>query len=61
MSDNSITSVAQYVDRVSSIVKTYKQRYPIIYETPLFRGQADVEFELLPSIARGREDDIHFE
>lgn len=58
MSDNSITSVAQYVDRVSSIVKTYNQRYPIVYETPVFRGQADVEFELLPSIARGREDDM---
>lgn len=58
MSSESIKSVSQYVEEVCDVTKKCKRFYPIVTEMPLFRGQPDTSFELLPSIARDRECSI---
>lgn len=58
MSSESIKSVSQYVEEVCNATKKCKNFYPIVNEAPLFRGQPDTAFELLPSIGRGRKSEI---
>lgn len=57
MQEVSISTIDEYVKAVSNIRKTFHKEYPLVNEVPLFRGQADVSYELLPSIARGRHSE----
>ena len=58
MQEVSISTVDEYVKAICDIRKTFHKEYPMVNEVPLFRGQADVSYELLPSIARGRHSEI---
>lgn len=58
MQEVSISTVDEYVKAICDIRKTFHKEYPMLNEVPLFRGQADVSYELLPSIARGRHSEI---
>lgn len=58
MQEVSISTVDEYVKAICDIRKTFHKEYPRVNEVPLFRGQADVSYELLPSIARGRHSEI---
>ena len=53
-----ITSISEYVGEICAVTQTYMHDFPLRYEVPLFRGQPDVSFPLLPSIARGRSSSI---
>lgn len=58
MGSESIKSVSQYIEEVCNVTKKCKNFYPIVNEAPLFRGQPDTAFELMPSIGRGRKSEI---
>ena len=58
MSSESIKSVSQYVEKICNATKNCKKFYPMVNEMPLFRGQPDTSFELMPSIGRGRTSEI---
>ena len=45
-----ITSISEYVGEICAITQTYIHEAPLQYEIPLFRGQPDLDFPLLPSI-----------
>lgn len=53
-----ITSISEYVGEICAITQTYIHEAPLQYEIPLFRGQPDLDFPLIPSIARGRGSSI---
>ena len=48
MQEVSISTVDEYVKAICDIRKTFHKEYPMLNEVPLFRGQADVSYELLP-------------
>lgn len=56
MEDKRIKNVSEYVEEICEVQKNYIHEYSLQYETPLFRGQPDVDFPLLPSIARDRRN-----
>lgn len=58
METKHINSISEYVREICAVTQTYMHDFPLRYEVPLFRGQPDVSFPLLPSIARGRSSSI---
>mgnify|MGYP004496197425 CR=1 FL=1 len=56
MEDKRIKNVSEYVEEICEVQKNYIHEYSLQYETPLFRGQPDVDFPILPSIARDRKN-----
>ena len=53
-----VNNIEDYVKAVCQVRATFHKCTPMVNEMPLFRGQADVDYELLPSIGRGRLDAI---
>lgn len=58
MQELCISSVEEYVKAICNVKATFRKLYPMVNEVPLFRGQADVNYKLLPSIGRGRSYSI---
>lgn len=50
-----ISSIAEYVEIISSLNSSFQRNGAEKNEVMLFRGQSNVEYELLPSLGRNRE------
>lgn len=48
-----IDSLHSYVEKVCALIKPYRKSFPPA--EPLFRGQDDTAYEIIPSIARGKK------
>ena len=54
MQEVSISTVDEYAKAICDIRKTFHKEYPMVNEVPLFRGQADVSYELFhPLLVEG--------
>lgn len=53
-----IHTLPEFVESVCDIRSTFVHESILCNEISLFRGHADENFELLPSLARGREDEF---
>lgn len=49
-----IKNVSEFVDKISEVSNSFVKNGVNKNEVPLFRGQADVDYELIPSIGRER-------
>lgn len=58
MDSKPINTLSEFVQAVCDIRATFIHDGPLCNEVPLFRGHADENFELLPSIARERTDEF---
>ena len=50
-----INTISEYIDIICKIINSLNMSLLGSYERLLFRGQSNIEYQLLPSIARGRQ------
>ena len=58
MNNCSITSVSEYVDKICAINNTFVRNAAEKNEMPLFRGQPDIKYEIIPSLGRNNSCEL---
>ena len=53
-----IHSLAEYIDEICKLNRSFVKNGANLNEIMLFRGQADVKYDLMPSLGRDRELDV---